>query len=301
MRIANHLVAFAALAIIGIAVGPPTAHAGGVVALADARVSQYKDALVAAREVAPSVPVVDVGAGDAADQLQRLDPAVVLAIGQKALQVARAATPERPIVFAMVLGAGAAPSRTVTGVRLEVPANVQLEQLRHVAPSVKRIGVIYNPKTSGAFIEEALKAAGRVGLTLVSRPVTDPKEVRPALSDIAGAIDALWLMADPRLVTAEMFNFLLGFTLERKIALFGFLDSFTQAGALASVAPDYQEIGRRAARLATEIANKPAGDRVPVPPPQDSPGALTVNMKTAKQLGVDVPSAVLSKARQVYR
>jgi ABC-type uncharacterized transport system substrate-binding protein len=40
---------------------------------------------------------------------------------------------------------------------------------------------------------------------------------------------------------------------------------------------------------------------VPVPTVVLGPGALTVNLKAAKQLGVEVPAAALAKARQVYR
>jgi putative ABC transport system substrate-binding protein len=169
-----------------------------------------------------------------------------------------------------------------------------------VHAAAKRVGVIYDPRTSAAFMEDAVKAAGALGVTLVARPVSDAREVRTALSEIADGIDVLWLMPDPRLISAEMFNYLLIFTLERRIALFGFLDSFTQAGALASVAPDYHEIGRRAAQLAAEVAARPADARLPLPPPTTSPGALSVNTKTAQQLGVAIPPSVLAKARQVY-
>jgi putative ABC transport system substrate-binding protein len=278
----------------------PLARAGGVVTLADGRAVQYREALAASREIVHNSPVLDTNAADAPEQLRRADPAVVLAIGQKALQVAKSTMPDRPIVFCMVLGSGAA-TRSVTGLRLEVPPATQLESFKQVHPSARRVGVIYDPRASGAFIEEAVKAAGRLGVTLVARPVGDAKEVRGALAEIAGSVDALWLMPDPRLITAEMFNFLLVFTLERKIALFGFLDSLTQAGALASVAPDYQEIGRRAAHVAVEVAAKPAEARLPLPAPQGSPGSLTINLKTAKQLGLDVPPGVLAKARQVFR
>jgi putative ABC transport system substrate-binding protein len=277
---------------------PSLVRAGGVAVVGDARVAQYKDALSGVREVLRDAPLVDPSASDAVDQLKRLDPAVALVVGQKALQIVRAASPATPVVYCMVLGNAATPSRTASGVRLEVPPANQLEQLKQVHPAARRVGVIYQPQVSGPFLEEAMKVSGRLGITLVSRPVQDAKEVRTAIGEIAGGIDALWLMPDPRLISAEMFSFLLVFTLEHKIALFGFSDSFTQAGALVSVAPDYQEIGRRAARLANDAAQKPAA---PLPAPTTSPGALTVNLKTAKQLGLEIPQSVLSKARQVYR
>jgi putative ABC transport system substrate-binding protein len=281
-----------------ILVAPAVANGGGVVMVGDSRVSQYREALGGAREVLHDPPLVEPSAGDAAEQLKRLDPTVVLAVGQKALQLAASSLPSTSVVYCMVLGSAATSSRTATGVRLEVPPAVQLEQLRLVHPGARRIGVIYQPHVSGAFLEEAMKSSGRLGITLISRPVQDAKEVRTAISEIAGGIDALWLMPDPRLISAEMFNFLLVFTLERKIALFGFSDGFTEAGALMSVAPDYQEVGRKGARMAAEAAQRPGA---PLPAATSSPFGLTVNLKTARQLGVDIPQSVLARARQIYR
>jgi putative ABC transport system substrate-binding protein len=285
-------------ALVLCALAPP-ALAGGVVAVSDERVAQYREATSAVKEIAAAAQILDPEAADFAERLKRADPAVVIAVGQKALQAVRGAAPQLPTVYCMVLGASG--SRTVTGVGLEVAPSLQLEELKQVAPVAKRIGVIYEARTSSAFIEDASRAAAKLGLTLVLKPVSDAKAVRGALAEMAETIDALWLMPDPRLITAEMFSFLLVFTLERKIALFGFLDSFTQAGALASVAPDYKESGRRAARLALELLARPADARLPVPPPIPGPGALSVNMKTAKRLGIDIPASVLGKARQVYR
>lgn len=277
------------------------AHAGGVVALTDGRVAPYREAMTGAREVlGGAATVVDVAAPDAAAQLQKAQPTVVLVIGQKALDLAKAESANAATVFCMVMGASTLHSRTVTGVRLEVSPAQQLEQLKLVYPRAKRVGVIYEPHGSGALVDEAVKAAGRLGLTLVARSVPDAKGVRPALLEIADGIDALLLIPDPHLITSEMFGFLLSFTLERKIAMFGFLDSFSRAGALASIAAEYSEIGRRAARLALEIASKPESARLPVPPPVSPSGSLTVNIKTARRLGIDLPAAVTAKARQVY-
>src|SRR4051812_24933515 len=92
-----------------ILVAPLVANAGGVVMVGDARVSQYRDALGGAREVLHDPPVVDPSAGDAAEQVRRLDPTVVLAVGQKALQLVRSALPATNVVYCMVLGSVAAP------------------------------------------------------------------------------------------------------------------------------------------------------------------------------------------------
>lgn len=60
----------------------------------------------------------------------------------------------------------------------------------------------------------------------------------------------------------------------------------------------YREAGRRAAKLVAELVGRSPAARVPVPPLQLGPGALSVNLK---QLGVEVSAAAVSRARQVYR
>jgi len=177
----------AALIAIG---GARAARAGGVIAIADGRVAQYREALDGAQEAIKGGAVIDPNAADAADQLKRADPSVILAIGQKALSLARASAPQTPTVFCMVLGAGATSSRTVTGVRLEVAPAAQLALLKQVDPAAHRVGVIYDPRASAAFMEEAIKAAGSHGVTLVSKPVGDAREVRAALGRVPAAAGA---------------------------------------------------------------------------------------------------------------
>ena len=96
------------------------AYAAPIVIVTDSRVAQYKEALSAAKAELPSSPVLELTSPDLATQLQRAEPAVALAIGQRALQVIQARQPQLPIVYCMVLGSAAPAARTVTGVRLEV-------------------------------------------------------------------------------------------------------------------------------------------------------------------------------------
>ena len=280
---------------------PSSLRAQSVVILTDGRVAQYREATAAAREVLSSAPLVDVSSADAAAQLGTHGPSVVLAVGQKALATAQSAVPETPIVYCLVLGSAASATKNVTGVRLEVSAADQLALIRMVQPRLKRVAVIYEPRNWQDYITDANKVAQGMGIQIVSRAITDGKQVRAVLSELITGADGLWLLPDPQLITAEMFSFLLVSTLERKVPLFGFFDSFTKAGALASVSPDYTAIGQKAAKLAQTIAQKPTAARTPVPPPTTSPGVLTVNQKTAGQLGLELSQDVLGKARQVYR
>lgn len=272
-----------------------------VVIVTDSRVAQYREALSAAKAALPNPPVLELTSPDLAAQLQRAEPQVALAIGQRAIQVIQARQPQLPIVYCMVLGSAAPAVRTITGVRLEVQPEQQLALLRRVHPEAKRLGVLYDPRTFSGFVAEVSKAVGASGVTLISRPVSDGLAVRPALTQMIEGIDALWLLPDPSLITSDMFNFLLVYTLEHKVALFGFFDSLTRAGALASVSPDYPQIGRLAARLALDIAAKPPEARLPLPAAQWSPGVLSINANTAQQLGIDLSSQAQAKASQVYR
>lgn len=295
------LAALAAL-VAGPVLLPSTVYAANVVALTDPKVAQFQEAVKAARDaVRGDLPEVDVNAADAADQLKRHAPAVVLAVGQKSVQIAKDALPSTPVVYCMALERNVQTSSTVTGVPLEISPKDQLAAFREVNPAGKRIGVVYDPKASQAFVNEAEKAAKPLGFELKSKPVTDPKDVRSALEGMSSSIDALWLPADPRLINGEVFKYVLVFTIERKIALYGFLDNFTKAGALAAVAPDYVAIGKLAGGMALEISQRPPDKRTPVPPPATHAGQLSVNLKTSKSLGIDVPTKAVDMARQVYR
>ncbi len=279
----------------------PSGHAGpaAVLILTDGRVTQYREALDAAREVLRDAAVVDLNEPDAA---ARVAPAaIILTIGQRAAQLAQSSAPSAVLVSCMVFGRAVAGSRRITGLRLEVAPDVQLGFFRRVHSGLRRLGVIYQAKVSGDYLAEAQRAAVALGLTLVPRAVTDAREVRSTLPELVSGIDALWLLPDPQLISADMLNFLLVSTLERKLPLLGFLDSFTKVGALAAVAPDYKAIGQRAARLAAELAARPLEARLPVPPMADSPGSFSLNLKTARQLGIDIPADVVAAANQVYR
>jgi putative ABC transport system substrate-binding protein len=281
-------------------VGAGAAVAADPVLLVDSKVPQYRDAAQAVRRHLPAVVEVEPTDLQVEDRLHGAP--VIVAVGQQALALARTKGAGAPVVFCMVLGVTRGTlSASVTGVPLESDPAVVLRHIKAVAPAVKRLGLVYNPASSELWLPEAQRAAEAAALELVPRPIATAAQVKEAIKFAPPGVDALWLPPDPKLFNKEVFAYLLSVSAERRIPLFGFLDSFTQKGALASISAEYADHGERAGKLAAEILSRPEGKRLPVPPPVFSPGRLTVNVKTAAFLGIEVPAQVVADAKKVYR
>lgn len=280
---------------------PLTAARAQPVILVEAKIAQYREAAVAAREaLGAGVVEVDPSAPDALERLKNAP--VVIAVGQRALTLARSLSPVRPVVFCMVLGVRRdVLSGAVTGVPLETDPEVALQQIQAVLPAARRVGVFYSEDASGVLIAEAKRAAVAQGLTLIAQPVRSGGEIKDGFAAMSGKIDVLWLPPDPRLYSPELFSYLLTTSSERRLPVFGFLENFTKAGALGSVSPDYADGGRRAGKLATGILARPATARLPVPPLVFAPGNLSLNLKTAQALGLTIRPEVASSAKQTFR
>ena len=275
------------------------AYAAGPVILFEPKVGQFREAATAAQALIPSVEV-DIADADAAGKLA--EATVVIAIGQKAFQVAVERAPKAPIVFCLALGVTREQLKdNITGVPFEPDPLVSVGMLQEVAPGAKRIGMIYNPAASEWFASEALRASNAAGMTLITRAAANPQEARDAAKVMLQISQALWLPPDPKLFPKDLVLFFLTSSAERSKPVFGFLDSMAQSGALASLVTDFAESGRRAGRLAAEIASRPEGHRLPVPAPTWAPGKLILNMKTAETLNIKPTSAALTAAAQVVK
>lgn len=265
------------------------ARGNGVVLLGSEQQPELKEAIAAARGTAPELSFADLDSQDAAEQVRHAE--VVLAVGGRALVMARALGPDKPIVYAMVPAAEAAPSKNVTGVALEVPVYAQFAVWKQLRFDGQRMGVLYD-KQSSPSLAEAEKAARALGLTLSPRAVEDPAKLAGALAELGDSVDALWLAPDEKWAAPETARAVAAAARKRKVALLA-------PGGVAWLSPDATDIGRRAARMALAIAGRK--ERLPVPPPTSSTGALMLDATFAQELGIDLPETLLKKARKVYR
>jgi putative tryptophan/tyrosine transport system substrate-binding protein len=276
------------------------ALAGSPVVVLEKNVGPYRVAAQAAEQHLPGAVEVSPDDPNLADKLK--DAPVVVAVGRPSLKAARGHVSAKPVVFCMVLGVTRADlSGMVTGVPLEPSPNDLLHRIRAVVPSAKKVGVIYDPHESGYYMERAKTSAGAEGLTLYVAPVASGSEARDAVDAMQGKIDALWLPANVKLFSPELSSYILAKASENRLPLFGFLESYTIDGALGAVSSNYADAGDRAGQLAADIAAKPEGQRLPVPPPTYAPGDLSLNLKTAQALGIDVPQVAVAGAIKVVR
>ncbi|MBS2031852.1 MAG: hypothetical protein JST54_28405 [Deltaproteobacteria bacterium] len=271
------------------------AAAAPPVVVVESKVEQFRVAAKAAESHLSNAVEVEPSAPDLEAKLQGAP--VVVAVGRRALTAAREHAGNATIVFCMVLGVTQNDlSGTITGVPLEADPSAALTDLREVLPQAHKVGVVYDPAASALWVDRARKAADNAGLQLVLKAVLGGAQARDAVEGMASGLDALWLPPDPKLYSRELSAYLLGMASERRLPLVGFLESFTQAGALASVSPNYADTGDRAGKLAAELLAKPAEKRVPAPPPVYAPGDLSLNLNTARALGVEVPPEAVARA-----
>ncbi len=227
--------------------------------------------------------------------IRRRNPRLILTLGSAATSYISKAVRDIPVVFCMVLNPLAsgfirsmnASGNNLTGASLDISSQVQFEALRSIVPSVKKVGVIYNPQETESVIQQAAKMAKEMGLDLVSIPITSEEEVPKALRTLDGNVDALWSVADSTVFSSGSTEFILLHTLRNRIPFMGLSPAFVKAGALMALAADYQEVGVQCGEHAVRIFLGDHPSSLPITIPQAV--TMYLNLKTAEIIGLKIP------------
>ena len=226
---------------------------------------------------------------------------ILVAMGPLAAHFARQEAPRRPLVYSMVLdpkGLGLLDAPDTAGVAFLIPPRDQLAAFRMVAPQVHTIGVIVGTDAVRGLADEAGKHASTMGLTLVSRAVSSPKDIPGALRDLlAKPVDAFWVLPDPALLAPEVRRHLLAEALKAGKPVFSYSATMVPEGALASSSPDYHSIGEKIAVLVQRVASGTALGKGEILVPS---AELVINKKVADRLGLQVPAEAMKMATRVY-
>ncbi len=278
------------------------ADSGTVLIVKSGALAQYEkpiEAFSQAIERPVRVLELDSERGDAQALLReaaaRLKPVALFALGAPAAHAGRSALPSLPLTFAMVVnweryGLDRGP---VSGVTVELPVAALFTRFKLILPQVNIIGVIHSPATDPARIERARQAAASLGITLVEEAVAYPDEVAGAYRRMRTEIDALWMVPDSTVVSLRNFEYLSSRTRRDQVAFLAFSENFVRAGALMSIAPNYETMGSQAAVLLERLIENPAS-----PPPVQAPmgSTLVVNEAVAQRMSMKMDKATVSMA-----
>jgi putative ABC transport system substrate-binding protein len=243
-----------------------------------------------------------------ATELAALAPDVILAHGGSSVGALLQATRTVPIVFPVAVDPVAAgfvdslarPGGNATGF-LSYEYGISgkwLELLKETAPSVTRVAVIRDPTLPSGVAQFGVIQATAPSLRVEIIPLNmrDPSEIERAVTSFA-------LIANGGLIVTSsplaQFNRDLIVTLAAQHNLPAVYPErfFVAAGGLISYGPDYIDQYQRAAAYVDRIlkGEKPADLPVQAPTKYE----LTINLKTAKALGLTVSPALLTRADEV--
>jgi len=241
-----------------------------------------------------------------AQELVRLKVDVILAGGQPAREAARKATTTIPIVtlsgsdpvregWAKSL---ARPGGNVTGLTFTFPelAAKRLELLKQAVPTLARIAVVIDPVEvvdAPDVLRETEAGARRLGLRMQVLEIAGRKDLESAFErarrDNAEAVVAM-AMFPHRDEVAELAS-------RSRIALMGEGSREAQAGFLIAYGADLDDLVRRSALMMGKILKGARAGELPIERPTKF--RLSVNLKTAKALGITIPQALLARADEV--
>lgn len=217
--------------------------------------------------------------------------AVVVAVGARAVQLALQQKTV-PVVHCMVLqDAGAFDTATSVGVPLSVSARARLEAMKRVAPTAKKLGVLYDPRVNARAIAELEAAAETTGHAIVRAGASSATDAPAALDALLPRIDGLIVIPDATVVTKQLVSFLVLRAFDKRLPVLAFSEALVRVGMLAALAPQYKDNGRQCALLAKRVlaGEKPADLHGAV----EMNGVLVVNSATAKKIGVTLSADVL--------
>jgi putative ABC transport system substrate-binding protein len=194
----------------------------------------------------------------------------------------------------------ARPGGNVTGVSSQTTALVakEIELLKQILPGAKRMGVLLNEKNpnAAAFRESAEKAGATAGVALSFAVANRPEELAAAVQRLAKeGVQAIAVPADPMMLNAR--RALNGLLSDARLpAAFGNRDHAVE-GALVSYAPNIVQNFRIAAGYVNRILR--GADPAQLPVEQSNTIELVLNLKTAKALGIAIPTQVRVRADEV--
>jgi len=244
-----------------------------------------------------------------AKELLALNPEVILSVTTPATAALQRETKTIPIVFTAVsdpIGSGfvqslAHPGGNITGFIDMESAVVSkgLQVLTEIAPQVKRMAVMFNPRTA-PFAEYYLRAvdsvAAKLRVNVFPAKVASAQEIEAVIAGL-GREPGSGLMLLPEGFMSVHHKLIVAMAAQHKVPAAYYAGFAVKEGGLIAYGIDFMDLLRRAAGYVDQILRGARPAELPVQQPEKF--ELHINLKTAKTLGLTVPPSLLLRADHV--
>jgi ABC-type uncharacterized transport system substrate-binding protein len=247
----------------------------------------------------------------AARSLEREKVDLIYTVSTSVTTAVKRATTEVPIVFAVgsdpvvsgLVESFARPGGRLTGVHYQQSADLvakRLEILKAILPNLHRVVTFYDPSnpTAMAAAKSAGEAARHLDIELVERHVASVEALRLSLKALKAQEADAYFYTNDAMVTSQA-PFIIETAGAKKLPTMFAEPSFVAQGALVGYGVTYHEVGRLSARYVQRVLTGTSPQNLPVE--SLSRVELAVNVKTAREIGLTIPQAVLLRADEIIR
>ena len=243
-----------------------------------------------------------------ARELVESKPDVIVSSTNQVTEIVQRATRTIPIVFVFIgdpVGSGFVASLAHPGGNLTGFANFDnsiggkwVQIFKELAPNARRVGFLYNPKAAPnvGFLRAAEAAGSSFGIDVMPLPVDNATEIERGIRTAAAA-SVGGLIVAPHATTLGHRELISGLAARHRLPSVYSDRYFVESGGLLAFGNNTPRLFQRAASYIDRILNGASPSDLPVQLPTEF--ELVINLKTAKALGLTIPSSLLLRADQV--
>ena len=244
-----------------------------------------------------------------ARELIALQPDVLFAVTNTSMAALHAEHSNIPTVFSMVsdpvgmhyVESFSRPGGNVTGFTPFEPSlgGKWVSLIKEVAPNVEHIGIVYNPEpgnNSSAFRKSIDEVASKVGIVSIKTPSGDSSDIDRLIRSLKDEPNS-GLIFLPDAITGARRVQITALVAQCRLPAIYPLRAFCDAGGLMSYGVNIEKNIAGAASYVDRILRGANPAELPVQAPTEF--ELVVNQKAARQLGLQLPPALLARADEV--
>jgi ABC-type uncharacterized transport system substrate-binding protein len=242
-----------------------------------------------------------------AAELVQLNVDVIVTHSTPGARAAQEATSTIPIVMTAVgdpVAAGlvaslARPGGNLTGLTFffaELCAK-RVELMKEAIPTLTQIAVFVNPANPShpIALEVMQRTAGALGVELVPIDVKTRDDIAAAIATVAtGRVPALVVIEDP--LSLSNARLIAEIALQNRVPMIGF-KPHAEAGALMEYGVDLLDLYSRAASFVDKVLKGTPPANLPIE--RAVKFEVIVNLKSAKTLGIELPTSLLIRANEM--